>query len=139
VTELARLSVLELRRGYAAGDFSPVDVVDSLAARIEALEPVLNAFTTATLDAAREEARAAERAFRVRLGDLRRPRPGPQRDRRPALRDAGAVLVGKTSLHEFAWGITNDNPHFTSDRLATHGSNASPAARAAAPATRRGS
>ena len=28
------------------------------------------------------------------------------------LRQAGAVLVGKTALHEFAYGITNDNPHY---------------------------
>jgi aspartyl-tRNA(Asn)/glutamyl-tRNA(Gln) amidotransferase subunit A len=28
------------------------------------------------------------------------------------LTDAGAVLMGKTSMHEFAYGITNDNPHF---------------------------
>jgi len=29
-----------------------------------------------------------------------------------ALRDAGALVVGKTSTHEFAWGITTENPHF---------------------------
>ena len=25
---------------------------------------------------------------------------------------AGAIVVGKTSLHEFAWGITGENAHF---------------------------
>jgi aspartyl-tRNA(Asn)/glutamyl-tRNA(Gln) amidotransferase subunit A len=29
-----------------------------------------------------------------------------------ALRQAGAVLLGKTNLHEFAYGVTTDNPHF---------------------------
>jgi aspartyl-tRNA(Asn)/glutamyl-tRNA(Gln) amidotransferase subunit A len=29
-----------------------------------------------------------------------------------ALRRAGALVVGKTNTHEFAWGITTDNPHF---------------------------
>lgn len=29
-----------------------------------------------------------------------------------ALKDAGAVLLGKTSLHEFAYGVTSNNPHF---------------------------
>jgi aspartyl-tRNA(Asn)/glutamyl-tRNA(Gln) amidotransferase subunit A len=29
-----------------------------------------------------------------------------------ALTDAGAVIVGKANLHEFAWGITSRNPHF---------------------------
>ena len=28
------------------------------------------------------------------------------------LAEAGAVLVGKTNLHEFAAGVTTDNPHF---------------------------
>jgi aspartyl-tRNA(Asn)/glutamyl-tRNA(Gln) amidotransferase subunit A len=28
------------------------------------------------------------------------------------LRDAGAVLLGKTNLHEWAFGVTNQNPHF---------------------------
>ena len=29
-----------------------------------------------------------------------------------AARAAGAIVIGKTSTHEFAWGITCDNPHF---------------------------
>ncbi|MBI6630962.1 amidase [Pontibaca salina] len=28
------------------------------------------------------------------------------------LRDAGAVFTGKLNMHEYAWGIDNDNPHF---------------------------
>jgi aspartyl-tRNA(Asn)/glutamyl-tRNA(Gln) amidotransferase subunit A len=28
------------------------------------------------------------------------------------LREAGAVLLGKTNMHEFAYGVTNNNPHF---------------------------
>ncbi len=28
------------------------------------------------------------------------------------LKQAGAVLLGKTNLHEFAYGVTNNNPHF---------------------------
>ena len=28
------------------------------------------------------------------------------------LRDAGAVIVGKTNMHEYALGVTTDNPHF---------------------------
>jgi aspartyl-tRNA(Asn)/glutamyl-tRNA(Gln) amidotransferase subunit A len=27
-------------------------------------------------------------------------------------REAGAILIGKTSTHEFAWGVTCDNPHY---------------------------
>ncbi len=28
------------------------------------------------------------------------------------LREAGALVLGKTNTHEFAWGITTENPHF---------------------------
>ncbi len=33
-----------------------------------------------------------------------------------ALRAAGAVMVGKTNTHEFAFGTTNDNPHYGATR-----------------------
>ena len=32
------------------------------------------------------------------------------------LRDAGAVLLGKTNLHEWAFGVSNQNPHFGAAR-----------------------
>ena len=28
------------------------------------------------------------------------------------LREAGAILLGKTNMHEFAYGVTSNNPHF---------------------------
>jgi aspartyl-tRNA(Asn)/glutamyl-tRNA(Gln) amidotransferase subunit A len=38
----------------------------------------------------------------------------PQRDARlvAMLKEAGAVIVGKTNLHEFAYGATTNNPHY---------------------------
>ena len=30
----------------------------------------------------------------------------------PSLRNSGAVLLGKTNLHEFAYGVTSNNPHY---------------------------
>jgi aspartyl-tRNA(Asn)/glutamyl-tRNA(Gln) amidotransferase subunit A len=41
-------------------------------------------------------------------------RRDPQRDAPvvAALRRAGVLIIGKTNTHEFAWGITTENPHF---------------------------
>jgi amidase/aspartyl-tRNA(Asn)/glutamyl-tRNA(Gln) amidotransferase subunit A len=40
--------------------------------------------------------------------------PSPEHDSAMvrALRDAGGVLAGRTHLHEFAYGITGENPHY---------------------------
>lgn len=32
------------------------------------------------------------------------------------LRSAGAIFIGKLNMHEYAWGITNNNPHYGSCR-----------------------
>jgi amidase/aspartyl-tRNA(Asn)/glutamyl-tRNA(Gln) amidotransferase subunit A len=41
-------------------------------------------------------------------------RPAPSRDGAIVrdLRAAGAVFAGQTHLHEFAWGLTGENPHY---------------------------
>ena len=50
------------------------------------------------------------------------------------LRQAGALIVGKTNTHEFAYGTTNDNPHYGATRnpwnleLSTGGSSGGSAA-----------
>lgn len=55
-----------------------------------------------------------------------------------ALTRAGAVVVGKTNTHEFAYGTTNDNPHFGATKnpwnlaLSTGGSSGGSAAAVAA-------
>ncbi len=138
MTDLADLSALELREGYAARQFSPVEVIDAVGARIEDRERAVNAFITLTLDEARERARAAEREY---AGGEPRPLAGiplavkdlfdtaglrttygsiifdghvPAADAAAVrrVREAGAILVGKTLTHEFAWGITSVNPHY---------------------------
>src|SRR5712671_1787029 len=128
------LPLLELAEASLAvqkKELSPVDLTQACLARIERLNPELNAFITVTAESALEEARAAERE--IRDGHWRGPMHGvpielkdlidtagvrttaasalfkdrvPERDAEVVsrLRAAGAVLLGKTNLHEFAYG-----------------------------------
>ena len=123
----------------ADGDVSPVELTSACLERIAGIDAQVNAFITVTADAAVDEARAAERE-RVR-GEAAGPLAGvpiavkdlfdtagvrttagssffaervPDRDAAVVqkLRDAGAVLLGKLNMHEWALGVTNDNPHY---------------------------
>jgi aspartyl-tRNA(Asn)/glutamyl-tRNA(Gln) amidotransferase subunit A len=130
--DLCTLGVFELARLYRENKVSPVEVVKAHLQRCDRLNPVLNAFLVVLRDSALEAARAAEALFRagvdlgplqgvpVSVKDIIRVRgtrttaasrvlldePLDQSDavvvRR--LRAAGAVLIGKTNLHEFATG-----------------------------------
>ena len=118
---------------------SPVALADHCLRRIETLQPRLNAFITVTADLARERARMAE--SEMRAGRWRGPLHGvpvavkdfydtagirttagsdrfesrvPSRDADMVakLRDAGAVLVGKTNMHRLGMGTTSLESHF---------------------------
>ncbi|MCO5997928.1 amidase [Actinoallomurus rhizosphaericola] len=122
---------------------SPVELVDSVLDRIERVEPGLRAYVTVTAERARRSAREAEReavAGRLRsplhgipvgLKDLidvadtattasSRVRAGHRAKTDSAvaarLTAAGAVLVGKTHTHEFAYGLTTPQTHNAWDR-----------------------
>jgi aspartyl-tRNA(Asn)/glutamyl-tRNA(Gln) amidotransferase subunit A len=138
VTDFHHLSAQELLAGYAARDFSPVEVVEALAARIEATEPVLNAFFTPTPERALAAARLAEERWRegraralegvpygvkdlfdtagvrTTYGSPMFDGHVPERDAPAVARmeDAGAILLGKTATDEFAYGIAGVNPHY---------------------------
>lgn len=118
---------------------SPVELTRLYLARIERLNPKLNAFITVAAESALAEAEAAERELlrRKRRGALHgipvalkdnistrnlRTTMGssilrgfvPQEDATVVrkLRQAGAIVLGKTNLHEFAYGVTSENPHY---------------------------
>ena len=55
--EITRLGAAELARRIRFGDTSPLEVVDAHIARIEEVEPRVNALITTTFDAARRTAR----------------------------------------------------------------------------------
>ncbi len=135
---LAYASITELGPEIRSRALSPVDLVEAVLARIDRLR-VLNAFITVTADLARAQAAAAARE--IAAGRYRGPLHGvpvslkdlistrgirttngsrihaehvPHGDATIAarLRDAGAVLIGKAALHEFAYGVTTTNPHY---------------------------
>jgi aspartyl-tRNA(Asn)/glutamyl-tRNA(Gln) amidotransferase subunit A len=112
---------------------SPVELVDSVLDRIGQVEPRLSAYVTVTADRARQAARDAERAIgegrplgplhgvpmalkdlidvagtATTASSLVRAGHSAESDSTVAARlaEAGAVLVGKTHTHEFAYGLT---------------------------------
>ena len=63
MTDLAFASIAELAPRLANKEISPVEVTEAALARLEQLEPRLNAFITVTAESARHAARAAEAAI----------------------------------------------------------------------------
>src|SRR5690349_8113430 len=127
--EVYYLTVAELGERIHARKLSPVELTQGYLERIKKYAPKLNAFATVTEDVALEQARAAERE--ISRGHYRGPLHGvpygakdllatagirttwgarPTKDQVPdkdatvirLLRDAGAVLLGKLSMVEFA-------------------------------------
>ena len=66
-TELVEKSAVELRRLIGSKAVSPVDLLEACIARIERVNPFVNAVTATCFDRARTEAKAAEAA--VMRGD----------------------------------------------------------------------
>lgn len=138
-TEILALSGVEVGALMARGDLSPVGVTEMTLTQAQSLNPTINAYISVREEAALAEARVAE--DEIRTGRSRGPLHGVpvalkdsvfvkdelttlgskiHGDFRPThdgavvekLRAAGAIVVGKLNLHEYAWGLTNDNPYF---------------------------
>lgn len=129
--EIARLGVHDLRNAYSTGELKPEDVIAALAARIEALDPALGAFATLRLDEALDESRKASNDRAPEAGPLygipvavkelfdvagtptsygsvvfEDHVPTDDAEAVAWLRAAGAIVIGTTRSHEFAWGVT---------------------------------
>ena len=135
--DFAYESAAELIDGYSSGAFSPVEVAEAMLARIERLNPHLNAFTDVTADIARAAAKQSEADYRagtagplsgvpITIKDITfieglRCRRGSKiyADDPPAtfsspfvqrVLDAGAVLLGQTTTPELGWKGETTSP-----------------------------
>ncbi len=142
-SELAFLSIEQAARLLRRREITPLDLVEASLARVERLNASLYAFLTVLAEDARRLAKAAERE--ILRGRARGPLHGipvslkdnfwtrgirttagskiladfvPDADSDVAKKVArsGAILLGKTNMHEFAYGITGENPHYGSSR-----------------------
>jgi aspartyl-tRNA(Asn)/glutamyl-tRNA(Gln) amidotransferase subunit A len=133
------MTLVEAAAALRQRQISSVELTLECLARIEKWNPELNAFLTVTAEVALEQARQADAEFAS--GMDRGPLHGipiahkdlictkgirttggsktfagfvPEFDATVAARlaGAGAVMVGKTNLHEHAYGITSENPHY---------------------------
>src|SRR4249920_1497691 len=59
--DLTSLSLVEASAAVVSGALSPVELTEAYLARIAAVDPALNAYTTVTADRARQDAERAER------------------------------------------------------------------------------
>jgi len=138
VRDLATLSAAEMAAGYAAGDFTPPEVLSAVEARAHAIQPRLNAFCR--FDPERARAAADASAARWRSGEPLGPLDGvpvsvkdmiltagmptlkgsrtvdpagPWDEDAPSvarLRAAGAVIFGKTTTTEFGGSPFSTSP-----------------------------
>lgn len=137
--DLVWRSALELATLIRQRQLSPVELVEAVLARLEALNPRLNAFCLVTAEVAQAAAREAEiavmkgeplgvlhgvpvsikdvlftRGIRTTGGSRLFAEAIPEQDAIPVarLRAGGAVLLGKTNTSEFGHKAVTENPMF---------------------------
>ncbi len=137
--DISEISIVSAARLIHRRELSPVELVQAMLERISTYGKPINAYIACYAEEAIQAARTAEDAIArgrplgplhgipIAVKDLFFTAGLPttagtrvfkdfvsQEDatviRR--LKEAGAILLGKLNLHELAYGITNDNPHF---------------------------
>jgi aspartyl-tRNA(Asn)/glutamyl-tRNA(Gln) amidotransferase subunit A len=143
--DLCFLSAVELRARIVRKDVSPVDITTSVLARAERLQGELNCFITLCADEAMRDAKEAEqklmrgeplgllhgipltvkdivntRGVRTTFGAVPYKNNVPDHDAVAVarLRDAGAILIGKTTTPEVGSKCLTDSPLFGRTRNA---------------------
>lgn len=139
MSDVLELTLSQAARLVRERKLSPVELVEASLARIRQHDGVLKSFITVFEEQAMQVARAAEllsgaghelgplQGIPIALKDnvaLRGTRttagskvladwlPAADATVATRLRQAGAVFIGKTNMHEFAWGGTSANPHY---------------------------
>ncbi len=137
--QLLNLSLSEAADKVRSREVSPVDLVRASLARIRATDGVLRSYISVFEEQALQVAKAAEimanaghdlgplhgvpialkdnvavRGSRTTAGSkvLADWLPDADATITQRLRRAGAIFIGKTNMHEFAWGGTSANPHY---------------------------
>lgn len=135
--ELARLTIAQLSSLIKARQVSPVEVTRSVLDRVKKYDGKINAYIEVTEEQALLQAKKAEEE--IRAGRYKGPLHGIPMALKDIfaikgeritvgskftfvydydatvvtkLKEAGVVFTGKLNMHEFAYGGTNDNPHF---------------------------
>ncbi len=133
------MTLLETAAALRRRDVSSVELTNAALQRIERLNPSTNAMQTVLAGAARERAKQADQdlargeghgplhGIPIAVKDLFFTKgvrttggsnlfadhvPGYDATVVEWLLSGGAILVGKTGMHELAYGITSSNPHF---------------------------
>ena len=137
--ELLKLTISEIAPMIQAREVSPVDLTEAALAEAELRQPTLNSFITIMREQAMAQAEQAE--DELSRGEYRGPLHGipigikdniatggikttlgtkvladhvPDEDAEVVRRckEAGAIILGKENLEEFAAGATSNNPHY---------------------------
>jgi aspartyl-tRNA(Asn)/glutamyl-tRNA(Gln) amidotransferase subunit A len=137
-TDLHQLTMTQLAQGLERGDFTSVELVQTLLARIERFDGELNAFVTVTTESALEAAQRSDQLRRKGGNGVLNGLPIVHKDifctrgvRTTCgsrmlenfvspydatvverLAGAGAVVLGKSNMDEFAMGSSNETSYF---------------------------
>lgn len=137
--DIAFQTISELAQLIKDKKISPTEITHATLDRIKLLDKKLNSYITVMGDEAIKAAQQAEKDIKkgnykgplhgvpISLKDLYNTRgirttggskiladfiPDEDCTVTERLKTAGAIIVGKTNMHEFALGVSNENPHF---------------------------